>query len=78
MLRTTLPGMDLRRAADFRLLCYVIPTKASQFSVLTAPFPLALAVSEELLKLLWIDMPQHREEWGSWAGASWGQRVWNV
>jgi hypothetical protein len=48
-----LSNADLWRAVYFRLLCYIISTKASQFSVLTAPFPLALAVSPDVLKLLW-------------------------
>lgn len=40
MVWITLSGMDLWRAEYVHLLCYIIPTKVSQFSVLTAPFPL--------------------------------------
>lgn len=37
----TSSGMALQRVACLRLLCYKIPTKVSQFSVLTVPFPQA-------------------------------------
>lgn len=40
MVWITLSSMDLLRAAYIHLLWYIIPTKVSQFSVLTAPFPL--------------------------------------
>lgn len=37
----TSSDMDLQRVACLRPLCYKIPTKVSQFSVLTVPFPRA-------------------------------------
>lgn len=72
--------MDLQRVACLRPLCYKIPTKVSQFSVLTVPFPRAgcecsafeIAMDWHLAAALWGKQPFRRGT--SW-GEGWGRNV---